>query len=158
MIALPYLRWLGMRVGNTLALVGALAVYAILPFCEGSPILFVASYILASLMLSLTMTSIFAMAAETVDYHQMLYGVRNEGLLSAGISLSTKLGIALGGAVTAFGLAAAAYDSRAVSQEAVHMMRLLYYAPACLTILAQIMCMRFYPAMTRVEDGIPVTA
>jgi GPH family glycoside/pentoside/hexuronide:cation symporter len=158
MIALPYLRWLGMRAGNTLALAGALGVYAVLPFFEGSPVLFVASYILASLLLSLTMTSIFAMAAETVDYHQMLYGVRNEGLLSAGISLSTKLGIAIGGAVTAFGLAAAAYDSRAVSLEAVHMMRFLYYAPACLTIVAQIMCMRFYPAVTRVEDGIPVAA
>jgi GPH family glycoside/pentoside/hexuronide:cation symporter len=152
MIALPYLRWLGMRTGNTAALAGALVFYAVLPFCEATPFLFVAIYVLASLLLSLTMTSIFAMAAETVDYHQLLYGVRNEGLLSAGISLSTKLGIAFGGAVTAFGLAAAAYDARAISPDAVHMMRALYYGPACLTILAQILCIRFYPSGAHVEQ------
>ena len=152
MIALPYLRWLGMRTGNTLALAGALALYAVLPFCEAAPFLFVIIYIFSSLLLSLTMTSIFAMAAETVDYHQLLYGVRNEGLLSAGISLSTKLGIAFGGAATAFGLAAAAYDARAISPEAVHMIRLLYYVPACLTIVAQIICIRFYPGNIAVEQ------
>ena len=153
MIALPYLRWLGMRTGNSVALAGALVLYAVLPFCEATPLVFVAIYIAASLLLSLTMTSIFAMAAETVDYHQLLYGVRNEGLLSAGISLSTKLGIAFGGAVTAFGLAAAAYDARAISPDAVHMIRLLYYVPACLTIVAQIICIRFYPSNTPVAQG-----
>ena len=153
MIALPYLRWLGMRTGNTAALAGALALYAVLPFCEAAPILFVLIYILGSLLLSLTMTSIFAMAAETVDYHELLYGIRNEGLLSAGISLSTKLGIAFGGAATAFGLAAAGYDARAISPEAVHMIRLLYYVPAGLTIVAQIICIRFYPTNTAVEQA-----
>ena len=146
MVALPYLRWLGMRSGNTVALAGALVLYAALPFCEASPWVFVTVYVISSLLLSLTMTSIFTMAAETIDYHQMLYGVRNEGLLSAGISLSTKLGIAFGGAATAFGLAAVAYDARAVSPDAVHMMRLLYYGPACLTIVAQLVCIRFYPS------------
>jgi GPH family glycoside/pentoside/hexuronide:cation symporter len=140
-----------MRTGNTAALAGALCFYAILPFCEDAPLVFVAIYIFASLLLSLTMTSIFAMAAETVDYHQLLYGVRNEGLLSAGISLSTKLGIAFGGAATAFGLAVAAYDARAITTEAVHMMRLLYYVPACLTIVAQIICIRFYPSRIAVQ-------
>ena len=154
MIALPYLRWLGMRAGNTLALAAALVLYAVLPFCEASPALFVAVYICASLALSLTMTSIFAMAAETVDYHQLLYGVRNEGLLSAGISLSTKLGVALGGAVTAFGLAAAAYDARAVSPGAVHMIGLLYYVPACVTIVVQILCIRFYPSAARLGSVV----
>jgi GPH family glycoside/pentoside/hexuronide:cation symporter len=157
MIALPYLRRLGMRAGNMLALAGAIAVYAVLPFCEGSAVLFVATYVFASLLLSLTMTAIFAMAAETVDYHQLLYGVRNEGLLSAGISLSTKLGIALGGAVTAFGLAAAAYDAQAVSTAAVHMMRFLFYGPACLTIVLQILCIRFYPKAILTRNSIPVT-
>jgi len=148
-IALPYLRWLGMRAGNTFALAGALALYAVLPLCESVPPLFVAIYVSSSLFLSLTMTSIFAMAAETVDYHQMLYGVRNEGLLSAGISLSTKLGIALGGAVTAYALAAAAYSAQAVSADAVHMMRAVFYGLACLTIIMQMLCIRFYPATLR---------
>jgi GPH family glycoside/pentoside/hexuronide:cation symporter len=158
MIALPYLRWLGMRAGNTLALAGALALYAALPFCEAAPFIFVAVYVASSLLLSLTMTSIFAMAAETVDFHQQLYGVRNEGLLSAGISLSTKLGIALGGAVTAFGLAAVAYDARAVSPAAVHMMGALFYGPACLTIIAQMLCIRFYPSDTRVGRALLTTS
>jgi GPH family glycoside/pentoside/hexuronide:cation symporter len=79
-------------------------------------------------------------------------------LLSAGISLSTKLGIALGGAVTAFGLAAVAYDARAVSPAAVHMMGALFYGPACLTIIAQMLCIRFYPSDTRVGRALLTTS
>jgi GPH family glycoside/pentoside/hexuronide:cation symporter len=145
MVAAPYLRRLGMRNGNRAALAVAVALYLLLPFCEAAPVLFVCVYILASLSLSLTMTAIFAMAAETVDFHELLYGERNEGLLSAGISLATKIGIALGGALTAFGLASAAYDPRAVTAEATDMIRLLYYVPALFTISLQFVCISFYP-------------
>ena len=53
--------------------------------------------------------------------------------------------MALGGALTAFGLAAAHYDAHAVTPDAVHMMRLLYYVPAAMTIVAQLICIGFYP-------------
>jgi GPH family glycoside/pentoside/hexuronide:cation symporter len=148
-IAAPFLRRFGMRLSNTFALSAAMALYAVLPFCESQPSLFVAVFIASSLSLSLTMTAIFSMAAETVDYHQALYGVRQEGMLSAGISLSTKVGIAVGGAITAYGLAAASYDPKAVSQAALSMIRVLYYAPAVITILCQIVCIAFYPAASR---------
>jgi GPH family glycoside/pentoside/hexuronide:cation symporter len=144
-IAPPYLRRLGMRGGNRMALGAALILFAALPFVEGRPALFLSLYFASSLVLSLTMTAIFAMAAETVDYHQQLYGVRNEGLLSSGISLATKIGMALGGAVIAYGLAIVQYDPAHHTPGAVAGIRWLYYAPALATILLQLACIGFYP-------------
>ncbi len=152
-IAPPYLKRLGMRNGNRLALAAALLLYALLPLVEAQPGLFLALYILASILISVTMTAIFAMAAEVVDHHEAQFGVRHEGLLSAGISLATKLGMAIGGAVVAYGLAGAGYDAAAVSDGARQMVHWLYYAPALLVLLAQIVCIGFYPGSPVRREG-----
>ena len=148
-LAPPFLRRLGMRNGNRLALSAAILLYLLLPIAEGTPWLFLMLYISASVLISLTLTSIFAMAAEVVDYHEERFGARCEGLLSAGISLATKIGMALGGAVVAYGLALAGYDPAAVSQDAIGAMRILYYAPALLAMILQILCIGFYPPIPR---------
>jgi sugar (glycoside-pentoside-hexuronide) transporter len=80
-IAPPLLRRWGMRMGNRLALIVAVALYLVLPFLEATPGAFIAAYLGASVALSITMTAMFAMAAETVDYHEQLFRIRNEGLL-----------------------------------------------------------------------------
>lgn len=154
-VAPPYLRRFGMRGGNRLALGAALALFAALPFTEARPALFLTVYFASSLVLSLTMTAIFAMAAETVEYHQQLYGVRNEGLLSSGISLATKIGMALGGALVAYGLAFAHYDPAHRSAAAVAGIRWLYYGPPLATILLQLACIGFYPLIRRALPARP---
>ncbi|ASG20278.1 MFS transporter [Nitrospirillum viridazoti] len=148
-IAPPYLRRFGMRQGNRLVLILATGLYLVLPLAEGQPWLFLTIYVLASVLISVTMTAIFAMAAETVDYHEARFGVRHEGLLSAGISLSTKIGMALGGAVIAYGLAWVDYNPAAVSDGAVHMVHALYYVPAVVVLLLQTLCISFYPAIPK---------
>jgi len=158
-IAPPYMRRLGIRRANLLALVVALGLYVLLPFVEAAPKLFLAVYVSASIVLSLTMTAIFAMAAEAVDDHERLFGVRQEGLLSAGITLALKVGMALGGAIIAYGLAAAAYDPRAVTEGARGMMRILYYGPAYVTIVLQIVVNAFYRPGVSVRPALdPQTA
>ncbi|MFV3127158.1 MFS transporter [Niveispirillum sp. KHB5.9] len=144
-LAPPYFKRLGIRTGNRLALAASLVLYAVLPFGEGTPWLFLTIYILSSVMISVTMTCIFAMAAEVVDHHEAQFGTRNEGLLSAGVSLAVKIGMALGGAIIAFGLAQAGYDPANVNDEARQMVHVLYYAPAMLAILLQIICIGFWP-------------
>jgi GPH family glycoside/pentoside/hexuronide:cation symporter len=150
-LAPPFLRRLGMRRGNLVALAVALLLYAALPLAEGTPALFLAFYLAGSVALSLTMAAIFAMVAEAVDFHEARYGVRHEGLLSSGISLATKIGMAVGGALIAFGLAAAGYVPGAVSPAAVAMIRWLYFAPILATIVLQVACIIFYPPIPRAQ-------
>jgi sugar (glycoside-pentoside-hexuronide) transporter len=152
-LAPPFLRRLGMRNGNRIALLATLLLYAPLPFLEASPPAFLTLYVAGSISLSITMAAIFAMVAEATDYHEALYGVRHEGLLSSGISLSTKIGMALGSALIAFGLAAAAYDPQAVSGAAAAAIRWLYYAPMLAIVLLQLICIGFYPSATARRDG-----
>lgn len=147
-LAPPILRRLGMRRGNLLALVVAEALFAMLPFAEGQSGAFIAIYVAASVVLSITMTAIFAMQAEAIDHHEALYGVRNEGLLSSAISLSIKIGMAIGGAIIAYGLAAAGYAPGAVGAGTITAMRWLYYAPILGCIALQIAVIARYPAKT----------
>jgi len=148
-IAPPYLKRMGMRRGNLIALVAALPLFALLPLAEGSTAGFLALYLLGSVLLSITMTAIFAMAAEAIDYHEQRTGTRNEGLLSSGISLSTKIGMALGGAVIAFGLARIGYVPGKGGADVVAGLRWLYYAPIIGCLIAQMAVIARYPAIAR---------
>ncbi len=144
-IAPPVLRRTGIRAGCSGALLAALALYSILPFIEPRPALFLAIFLTAAVLISLTMTAIFAMAAESVEYHQMKYGIRNEGLLSSGISLATKIGMALGTAAIAYTLAWAGYLPNAVSARAHDAIRWSYYGWPAAVMLLQILCIAFWP-------------
>lgn len=136
-VAPAYFRRLGLRRGNLMAFAAFLAAFLPLMFLETSPGLFAGFYVASSLALSLTMTSIFSMAADTVDFHEARFGERREGLLSSGVSLATKVGMALGTALVAFGLAMGGYAAGHVSGQAVLAIRILYYGANLLTVLAQ---------------------
>ena len=148
-LAPPVLRRLGMKRGNFAALAASWLLFGLLPLLEAAPAVFIAVYIGASVLLSITMTAIFAMAAEAVDYHETLHGTRNEGLLSSGISLSTKIGMAVGGALIAYGLAAAGYAPGPARPEVVTALRWLYYGPILAGIALQMLVILRYPLITR---------
>ncbi len=135
----------GIRAGTAGALAIAAALFAALPLLEARPPLFLAVYIAASLANSITITSAFAMIAQTVDFHEHLFGTRKEGLLSAGISLATKLGMAIGTAGIAFILAAARYDPGAVSDLARGMIRWSYYGGVLALLVLQILVVLCWP-------------
>jgi GPH family glycoside/pentoside/hexuronide:cation symporter len=145
-IAPPVLTRTGIRAGCAGAIIAALVLYCALPFTEGSPVLFLAVFLTASVLISLTMTSIFTMAADSVDYHERKYRTRNEGLLSSGISLSTKIGMALGASGVAYTLAAAGYEPQAVSALARSAIRWSYYGWPVAVLLLQLLCIAFWPA------------
>jgi len=141
----PILSRLGMRKGNTFALLLAAALYLALPFTESTPWLFIAVYVLASLSLSITMTAIYTMASESVDFHEMRFGSRQEGLLAAGIAFAIKVGMALGTAAVAYGLAIGGYVPDQVSEEASRMMSWLYYGIPLGVFGLQLLCAQYYP-------------
>ena len=144
-IARPILNRFGMRLSNTVALMLALALYLALPLTEEQPWLFISVYVLASLVLSITMTSIYAMASEAVDFHQWRFGGRKEGLLASGMAFSIKVGMAFGSAGVAYALALGGYEAGAVSEQARQTMSLLYYGIPVSVFLLQLICIQFYP-------------
>lgn len=135
----------GIRKGTAGALALAAALFALLPALESRPPLFLAVYIAACLANSITITAAFAMIAQTVDYHEWRFATRKEGLLSAGVSLATKVGMALGTAGVAFVLAAGGYSPEAVTDTARETIRWSYYGGVIALLLAQIGVILFWP-------------
>lgn len=135
----------GIRKGCIVALVAAIALHVALPMIEDQHGLFLGVFLIAAILISLTMTAIFTMAADAVDYHEWTFGLRNEGLLSSGISLSTKIGMALGTAIIAYVLGIAGYDPKAVSDGARAAIRWSYYGWPIGVMLVQIGVIAFWP-------------
>jgi GPH family glycoside/pentoside/hexuronide:cation symporter len=144
-IAPPLLRKFGLKKGNFLALVVSVLFYLILPLVQQYQWLFIACYLVVSLVLSLTMISIFTMASEAVDYHEQQFGVRDEGLLSAGVGFAIKVGMALGSAAVAYGLAYGGYQAGAVTDTAKAVMTYMYFGLPVVVFVLQLFCLRYYP-------------
>ncbi len=115
-------------------------------------------YFAFSVITSITITGIFTMAAESVDYHQWKYGPRYEGLLSSGISISTKIGMAVGSAAAAFVLAYAGYNPETVSEAAKETIRFFYYAVPTLLLVLQALVILFWPMDDKRKFAVGVEA
>lgn len=157
-VAPPLLARTGIRKGCIGILSLAAVLFVILPFTESSPAAFLTVYFAAALVTSLTITAAFTMIAETVDYHELKFGRRNEGILSAGVSLATKIGMAIGSAGIAFLLGWFAYDPDAVSEGAREAIRWSYYGGAISLIAIQAVVVAFWPVEDTPETGEPASA
>ncbi len=144
-IAPPFYARTGLRNGCVAVLGAAALLFMILPFCEDNPSLFLGIYIAACLATSVTITAAFTMIAATVDFHERQFGTRKEGLLSAGVSLATKVGMALGTAGIAFMLASVDYAPQAVSDTARGAIRWSYYGGTVVLLVLQILIVMFWP-------------
>jgi sugar (glycoside-pentoside-hexuronide) transporter len=144
-VAPPILARTGIRKGSAFVLALAAVIFAVLPLVQDNTTAFLSLYIAACLATSITITAAFAMIAETVDYHEWKFGTRREGLLSAGISLSTKVGMAVGTAGFAFMLGAAGYVPDAVTDTAREAIRWTYYGSAVILLGAQTVVVLLWP-------------
>jgi len=136
-VAPPWFAAMGLRMGSALVLGTAAVLFATLPLAESHIGLFLAIYLAACLATSITIVAAFTMIAETVDYHEGRFGTRHEGLLSSGISLATKVGMALGTASFAFLLGASDYAPDAVTDTARGAIRWAYYGGAVVLLMLQ---------------------
>lgn len=139
----------GLRNGTVAALLIGAVLFAALPFVQDNPGLFLGLYVAGCLATSITITAAFAMIAETVDYHEARFGARREGLLSSGISLSTKLGMALGTAGFAYVLGAFDYAPGHVSESAREAIRWTYSGGAVVLLTAQALVVLLWPTTGR---------
>ncbi len=141
----PILKRTGIRKGCIAVVLFAAAMFLMLPLFEDQPAIFLILYFAACLATSITITAAFTMIAQTVEYHEAKFGSRNEGLLSAGISLATKVGMAIGSAGIAFMLAASDYMPDAVSDTAREAIRWTYYGGIALLLVLQAVVVWFWP-------------
>lgn len=156
-IAPPILARTGLRRGCLGAILISIVLFAVLPLTEASPPAFIAVYLLASITTSVTITGIFTMAAEAVDYHEAQFGTRNEGLLSSGISLATKIGMAVGTAAIAYSLGIAGYVPGAVTETARQTIRWSYYGWPIVLLALQAGVILLWPAIRRPAPVLATT-
>ncbi|MBC2651131.1 MFS transporter [Novosphingobium flavum] len=152
-VAPPVLSRTGIRQGSAAVLIIAAALFAVLPLTEGNLTVFTLVYLLACLAPSITITAAFAMIAECADYHESRFGVRREGLLASGISLSTKVGMALGTAGFAYLLGEVGYTPGHVSDTARAAIRWSYYGSAVVLLSLQVVVVLFWP-IDRLGTGL----
>ncbi|OYU33872.1 MFS transporter [Novosphingobium sp. PASSN1] len=148
-VAPPLFARAGIRSGCVGVLSLAAVLFAVLPLAEDSLPLFILIYLAACLATSVTIVAAFTMIAETVDYNERKYGVRHEGLLSSGISLATKVGMALGTAGFAYTLGASGYVAGGVTETAREAIRWVYYGSAVVLLTLQVFAVLFWPVDSR---------
>ncbi len=154
-IAPPILTRTGIRNGCLAIFAVSAVLFLLLPLAEGNIPLFLTIYIAAALVTSLTITAAFTMIAGTVDYHEWKHGSRNEGILSAGVSLATKIGMAVGSAGVAFMLGWFDYQPDAVTDAAREAIRWSYYGGAAVLLFIQGVVVWFWPMDKPLPDRAP---
>jgi len=144
-LAPAYFRRLGIRTGIIVLLLASIVLLAILPLFEARLWAFMAIYTLAAaLSVGPCTTAIYAMAANSVDHQQWLYGMRNDGLVYSSVSIATKIGIAVGASLVAYTLAWAGFDALHPSNTAAGAIRAVYYGAPIVIMVLQIVCISFY--------------
>ena len=143
-LAKPFLARTGLRAGNLLSLSFAIVLTLAMALSTRQIWLFAVFYFLANMSIGIQSTTMFVLAADSVDAQQQLYGHRAEGMLTSAVSFATKVGMALGGSVVAYGLAFASYRPDAVSEVARFQIQLMYFGMPALFALAQMVIVSLY--------------
>jgi GPH family glycoside/pentoside/hexuronide:cation symporter len=135
-IARLFLSHFGKRNGNLLALAASIAITLAMAGAKDKVTLFSVLYFLGNITLGIQSATIFVMVADAVDKQERLFGSRHEGLLTSSVSFATKVGMAIGGALTAYGLAIVHYQPDHVTDAARDRISLLYLVgPALFAVL-----------------------
>ncbi|WP_207080879.1 MFS transporter [Novosphingobium sp. KA1] len=134
----------GKRRGNIIANSVTLALFLTLPFVEHNIPLFVAIFAVTNVVGGILAATTFIMAADAVEYQDERYGERAEGLLSSSVSFATKLGMAVGIAVTAYALGLAGYSPHAPSESANTALRWVFYGGQAILMVGFIVVMSLY--------------
>ena len=142
--ATPLFKRLGKRWGNILTMLATIAFYGAMSLVQGNIGWFLTFYILAMISMGLGITSLYAMTAEAVDYHEWKFHTRPEGLLVSSISFGTKVGMAIGSALVAYCLAGVGYDPKHVTERAVEAIAWVYLGGPVVLIVLQMVCVSFY--------------
>lgn len=136
-----YLPRVGKKRGSIMALLASIVLILIMPFLEGYHTLFVACFVLSNVSNGVLAAAMFVIGADAAEVHEAMFGHRSEGLLTSSTSFGSKIGMAFGVAMTAYGLAFAGYDPLHVSASAATTLRWVFYGGQIALFALQILCL-----------------
>lgn len=152
LLTAPILRVLGQRRAIILGLVASIVLTPVLYLVRDDLLIFCVVFFIANVLGGFGFVAAPALVADTVEWQEARSGRRDEGLLFAGYSMSTKIGAALGSALLAWGLAAISYDpahiTAATADGVLHLFLLL---PAGISVL-QILAISAYGLQRRLPE------
>ncbi|MBY4128213.1 MFS transporter [Rhodococcus fascians] len=115
-VTAPVLARLGQRRGIIVGLAVSILLTLSLVFLQENLILFLVVFFVANIAGGFGFVATSALIADTVEWNEYQSGSRDEGLLFAGYSMSTKIGAAIGSGLLAWSLAAISYNPAAVTE------------------------------------------
>lgn len=139
-IASRWLRHIGKRAGNLIALGVAMVLTLALPLAEHNTMALIAVFALSNVASGIQGATIFVLIADAVEVHQERFGERSEGLLVSSVSFGMKVGMAIGSALTAYVLAWAGYSPAHATSQTVQALRWLFYGAPVALMLLQMLC------------------
>lgn len=145
------LRRLGHRRGIILGLIASVILTVALLFVKDDLIAFSVVFFLANIVGGFGFVAAPALTADTVEWQEWRSGRRDEGLLFAGYSMSTKIGAAIGSALLAWSLAAIAYNPAAITPEVSNGVMLIFILLPAVIAALQIFAISAY----RLEKRLP---
>lgn len=151
--AKPIIARLGKRGANCLGVGMAVCLAFGMALSQDRPWLFNTLYFVANMSIGVHSTTCFLMVADSVDYQERKLGRRNEGMLSSAVSFALKVGMAVGGAIIAYGLAFAHYDPSSVTSAAREGIRLLYLGVPALFAISQAIVISLYGSGLSASEG-----
>ncbi|MBT9605718.1 glycoside-pentoside-hexuronide (GPH):cation symporter [Microbacterium sp.] len=144
LLTAPFLRLLGQRRGILVGLLIAIAMTTVLFFVQDNVWVFSIVFFVLNVFGGFGFVAAPALTADTVEQQEWRSGRRDEGLLFAGYSMSTKIGAALGGAALAWGLAAIAYDPASPTPEVVNGIMWIYLLLPAVIAALQVIAIATY--------------
>lgn len=146
------MRWLGQRRAIVIGLVLSIVLTAGLYAALGNVWAFSAVFFVANVFGGFGFVAAPALIADTVEWQEARSGRRDEGLLFAGYSMSTKIGAAVGTGLLALGLTVIAYDPAHVTDATANgVLWLFLLLPAGISVL-QIIAIAAYGLERRLPE------
>ncbi len=139
-----YFKRVGIRNGNITLLVLSIVLTAVMPLFQEHPIPFFSLFLLSQFGGAFQAATIFILVADAVDFQAERDGFRSEGLMMSSVAFATKLGMAIGTALTGFLLAWTNYVPGTHSAETTKAVGLLFYGFPVLSMLLMIFCLMPY--------------
>lgn len=136
-----FFKRIGLRNGNIALLVISIGLTALMPLFQRQPLVFFSIFLLSQFGGAFQAATIFILVADAVDLQSERHGFRSEGLMMSSVAFASKLGMAIGTALTGFVLAWTDYLPGAPSRETGRAISLLFYGFPILSMLLMILCL-----------------
>lgn len=144
LIAPYFFKKYGIRNGNIYAVIMGIITYSFIKYFEGQTSIFICLYSISMIFSMLPMVSMFTIIANSADYHHWKFGKRMDAQLYAWNSFMTKIGLALGAAFLAWGLAYIKYEPNNVNPSVSNCLSNTFYFCPIVIMFLQLIGIMFY--------------